>query len=52
MRKPSRGSAVVDSRGMEIQVPGIRKSSDTRKAPHFFAERRIKMHVVDPGGAR
>src|ERR671918_806784 len=32
---------------MEVQVFGIRKSSDTRKALRFFAERRIKTHFVD-----
>ncbi|HEY4670533.1 MAG TPA: ArsC/Spx/MgsR family protein [Gemmatimonadaceae bacterium] len=32
---------------MEIQVFGIRKSADTRKALRFFAERRIKTHFVD-----
>jgi arsenate reductase len=32
---------------LEIQVFGIRKSADTRKALRFFAERRIKTHFVD-----
>jgi arsenate reductase (glutaredoxin) len=32
---------------MEVQIFGIRKSSDTRKALRFFAERRIKTHFVD-----
>jgi arsenate reductase-like glutaredoxin family protein len=32
---------------MEVQVFGIRKSPDTRKALRFFAERRIKTHFVD-----
>jgi arsenate reductase-like glutaredoxin family protein len=32
---------------MEVQVFGIRKSSDTRAALRFFAERRIKVHFVD-----
>jgi len=32
---------------MEVQVFGIRKSADTRKALRFFAERRIKTHFVD-----
>ncbi|MFN2399584.1 MAG: arsenate reductase family protein [Gemmatimonadaceae bacterium] len=32
---------------MEVQVFGTRKSSDTRKALRFFAERRIKTHFVD-----
>lgn len=32
---------------MEIQIFGVRKSADTRKALRFFAERRVKMHFVD-----
>ena len=32
---------------MEVQVFGIRKSPDTRKALRFFAERRVKTHFVD-----
>src|SRR5260370_16144901 len=32
---------------MEVQVFGIKKSADTRKALRFFAERRIKTHFVD-----
>ena len=32
---------------MEVQVFGIRKSADTRKALRFFAERRVKTHFVD-----
>ena len=32
---------------MEIQIFGVRKSSETRKALRFFAERRIKTHFVD-----
>jgi arsenate reductase len=35
----------IDS--MEVQVFGVRKSSDTRKALRFFSERRIKTHFVD-----
>lgn len=31
----------------EVQVFGIRKSADTRKALRFFSERRIKVHFVD-----
>ena len=31
---------------MEVQVFGTRKSSDTRAALRFFAERRIKVHFV------
>src|SRR3954466_8404358 len=32
---------------MEIQIFGIKNSSDTRKALRFFAERRVKTHFVD-----
>ena len=32
---------------MEVQVFGVHKSSDTRKALRFFAERRVKTHFVD-----
>ena len=32
---------------MDVQVFGVRKSSDTRAALRFFAERRIKVHFVD-----
>ena len=32
---------------MEVQIFGVKKSSDTRKALRFFAERRVKTHFVD-----
>jgi arsenate reductase-like glutaredoxin family protein len=32
---------------MEIQIFGVKKSADTRKALRFFSERRIKTHFVD-----
>jgi arsenate reductase-like glutaredoxin family protein len=32
---------------MEVQVFGVKKSSDTRAALRFFAERRVKTHFVD-----
>jgi len=32
---------------MEVQVFGTKKSSETRKALRFFAERRVKVHFVD-----
>jgi arsenate reductase-like glutaredoxin family protein len=32
---------------MEVQIFGVKKSADTRKAIRFFAERRIKAHFVD-----
>jgi arsenate reductase (glutaredoxin) len=32
---------------MDVQIFGIRKSSETRAALRFFAERRIRTHFVD-----
>lgn len=32
---------------IQVQIFGTKKSSDTRKAQRFFAERRIKVHFVD-----
>jgi arsenate reductase-like glutaredoxin family protein len=32
---------------LEVQIFGVHKSADTRKAQRFFAERRIKTHFVD-----
>jgi arsenate reductase-like glutaredoxin family protein len=32
---------------MEVQIFGIQKNQDTRKALRFFSERRIKVHFVD-----
>jgi arsenate reductase len=32
---------------MEVQIFGIKKSTDTRKALRFFAERRVRTHFVD-----
>jgi arsenate reductase (glutaredoxin) len=32
---------------VEVQIFGIKKSADTRKALRFFSERRIKTHFVD-----
>jgi len=32
---------------LEVQIFGVNKSSDTRKALRFFSERRIKTHFVD-----
>jgi arsenate reductase-like glutaredoxin family protein len=32
---------------MEVQIFGVRKSADTRKALRFFAERRIRTHFKD-----
>jgi arsenate reductase-like glutaredoxin family protein len=32
---------------VEVQIFGVRKSADTRKALRFFSERRVKTHFVD-----
>jgi arsenate reductase (glutaredoxin) len=32
---------------LEVQIFGIKKSAETRKALRFFSERRIKTHFVD-----
>ena len=32
---------------VEVQIFGTKKSSDTRKALRFFAERRVRTHFVD-----
>jgi arsenate reductase-like glutaredoxin family protein len=32
---------------VEVQVFGVKKSADTRKALRFFAERRVTTHFVD-----
>jgi arsenate reductase (glutaredoxin) len=41
--------AIINQRAMvmEVQVFGVKKSADTRKALRFFAERRVKTHFVD-----
>ncbi|HET7459108.1 MAG TPA: arsenate reductase family protein [Gemmatimonadaceae bacterium] len=35
------------ARPMEVQIFGTKKSTETRKALRFFAERRVKTHFVD-----
>jgi arsenate reductase (glutaredoxin) len=32
---------------MDVQIFGVKKNADTRKAQRFFSERRIKTHFVD-----
>jgi len=32
---------------LEVQIFGVRKSADTRRALRFFSERRIRTHFVD-----
>ncbi|MDQ3244184.1 MAG: arsenate reductase [Gemmatimonadota bacterium] len=40
-------SVSISSGAMEVQIFGVRKNADTRKALRFFSERRIKTHFVD-----
>jgi arsenate reductase-like glutaredoxin family protein len=42
----SQGNAQAEF-SMEVQVFGVRKNADTRKALRFFSERRIRTHFVD-----
>lgn len=42
-----RGMSLPAAKSMEIQIFGVKKSVNTRKALRFFAERRIKAHFVD-----
>lgn len=39
--------STLASKPIEVQVFGIKKSADTRKALRFFAERRVRTHFVD-----
>lgn len=32
---------------MEVQIFGVKKSAETRKAQRFFSERRVRAHFVD-----
>ena len=32
---------------MEVQIFGVKKHADVRKAERFFKERRIKTHFMD-----
>ena len=41
------GSINSQTRPMEVQIFGVKKSADTRKALRFFSERRVKTHFVD-----
>jgi arsenate reductase-like glutaredoxin family protein len=42
-------SSPLTSQGdtLEVQIFGVKKSADTRKALRFFSERRVKTHFVD-----
>jgi len=33
--------------GVQVQIFGLKKSADTRKATRFFSERRVPTHFVD-----
>jgi arsenate reductase-like glutaredoxin family protein len=37
----------MTSQRVEVQIFGVRKSADTRKAQRFFSERRVRAHFVD-----
>ncbi len=43
--RAARTSDHMDTR--EVQIFGVKKSADTRKALRFFSERRIRTHFVD-----
>ncbi len=36
-----------EEHGVDVQIFGVKKSAETRKALRFFSERRIKTHFVD-----
>jgi arsenate reductase len=38
---------MIQGEYLEVQIFGIKKSAETRKALRFFSERRIKTHFVD-----
>lgn len=42
-----RGSREPPVPRMEVQIFGLKKSAETRKAIRFFSERRIRAHFVD-----
>src|SRR5207253_2937953 len=50
-RRRSASSASIanvdDDCPMEVQIFGVKKSADSRKALRFFSERRIRTHFVD-----
>ena len=37
----------INLAAMDVQIFGVKKSADTRKAQRFFAERRVNVHFVD-----
>src|SRR6266567_9273611 len=44
---PSYFHSSLKASHLEVQIFGVRKSADTRKALRFFSERRVKTHFVD-----
>src|SRR6266705_986431 len=44
---PSYFHSSLEDTALEVQIFGVRKSADTRKALRFFSERRVKAHFVD-----
>ena len=40
-------SNYINAARMDVQIFGVKKSAETRKALRFFAERRMKTHFVD-----
>jgi len=45
--KTSRAPSLSFLLPVEVQIFGLKKNADTRKALRFFAERRVKTHFVD-----
>lgn len=37
----------INTARMDVQIFGVKKNAETRKALRFFAERRVKAHFVD-----
>jgi arsenate reductase len=37
----------IELAGMDVQIFGVKKNAETRKALRFFAERRVNTHFVD-----
>ena len=45
--KAPTGTGKAARQTVDVQIFGIQKSSDTRKALRFFKERRVNVHLVD-----
>lgn len=46
-RPPENVLPILEDDRVDVQIFGVRKSADTRKALRFFSERRIRTHFVD-----